>query len=754
MDSSLVPQQPSGLENGSLEVYSSRQLSFATLEGASSGDFNPRDYLVILLKRKWTIILSVVVVFSLVAIATLRMTRLYDAVARVALSQAAPQLFGPNGEAFISTDWDEYDVDTQIKILQSDTLALQVAKALGWDRQLPGRNTNTNQLASPFELTAAEQAALLGRVHSGLRIFAVPHTRVIEIHSMGPDPRVAAQIVNTLTAQYVEQNFKTKYQSAMQTSEWLSRQLADLQIKVETAQEKLVRYQRENGIVGVDEKQNVITSKLDELNRELTAAEADRIQKESQYRMAIAGAPETLSSQGGLLERLRGNEADLETQYSAALTQFGAAYPKVVQLKEQLDHVQRAIQAETEIVRERYRRDYLTSLEREKMFRAAFEQQTSQANELNQRAIEYSLLKRDVDSNRQLYDGLLQKLKEAGISAGLKSDNIRVVDSARVPLKPSKPDVPRNLAIGFIAGLLGGIVLAFIVEGLDNTVRTPDQMQVVSGLALLGVIPSARLKLRAERSNGHRDLGEKSASSDGGSGQLLVLDRPRSEVAESFRTLRTSILLSSSGGPPKVILFTSPLPQEGKTTAALNCSVVLAQKGARVLLIDADLRRPALHHAFSISNYNGLSTLLAGRIPFEQAIVQAPGVPNLHLIPSGPIPPNPAELLSSELMRQILQRCRREFDHIVIDTPPVISITDAAVLSPEADSCILIVRSGRTTRAALRRARNLLAFVNAKLSGAVLNAVDLRSADYQYYYGYYHNYYNEEAHQELAAGQN
>ncbi len=681
------------------------------------------------------------------------MTRLYDAVARVALSQSAPQLFGPNGGAFISTDWDEYDVDTQIKILQSDTLALEVARALGWDRQLPGRNTSSTQLAAPFELTAAEQAALVRRVHSGLRIFAVPHTRVIEIHSMGPDPRVAAQIVNTLTAQYVEQNYKTKYQSAIQTSEWLSRQLADLQIKVETAQEKLVRYQRENGIVGVDEKQNVITSKLDELNHELTAAEVDRIQKESLYRMALSGSPETLSPQGGLLERLRSTQADLETQYSATSTQFGSAYPKVVQLKHQLDDVHRAIQAETEHVRERYRRDYLTSLEREKMFRNAFEQQTSQANELNQRAIEYSLLKRDVDSNRQLYDGLLQKLKEAGISAGLKSDNIRIVDSARVPLSPSKPDVPRNLAIGFITGLLGGVVLAFMVEGLDNTVRTPDQMQVVSGLALLGIIPAIRAKLRSERNNGHRVLMDK-GSADVGSGRLIVIDRPRSEIAEAFRTLRTSILLSSSGGPPKVILFTSPLPQEGKTTAALNSAIVLAQKGARVLLLDADLRRPALHKIFSLPNSDGLSTTLTGRSSFEGAVVPAPGIPNLHLLPSGPIPPNPAELLSSELMRQLLQNYRREFDHVVIDTPPVISITDAVVLSAEADSCILIVRCGKTTRAALRRARNLLTFVNAKISGAVLNAVDLRSADYQYYYGYHRKYYEQDTHQGLAAGRN
>ncbi len=753
MDSPFVPPQPPALEDGSLEVYQSRQLSLANVDVISGGDFNPRDYWVILLKRKWTILLCLLVVFSLVAIATFRMTRLYDAVARVALSQSAPQLFGPNGQAFISADWDEYDVDTQIKILQSDTLALEVAKALGWDRQLPGRDTSSKQLAAPFELTAAEQAALEGRVHSGLRIFAIPHTRVIEIHSLGPDPRVAAQIVNALTAQYVEQNYKTKYKSVIQTSEWLSRQLADLQIKVETAQEKLVRYQRENGIVGVDEKQNVITSKLDELNHQLTAAEADRIQKESLYRMALSGSPETLSPQGGLLERLRSTQADLETQYSATLTQFGSAYPKVVQLKHQLDDVHRAIQAETENVRERYRRDYLTSLEREKMFRTAFEQQTSQANELNQRAIEYSLLKRDVDSNRQLYDGLLQKLKEAGISAGLKSDNIRIVDSARVPLSPSKPDVPRNLAIGFIAGLLGGVVLAFVVEGLDNTVRTPDQMQVVSGLALLGIIPAIKANLRSERGNGHRALMDKGSAGDG-SGRLIVIDRPRSEISEAFRTLRTSILLSSSGGPPKVILFTSPLPQEGKTTAALNSAIVLAQKGARVLLLDADLRRPALHKIFSMPNSDGLSTTLTGRSSFEEAVLPAPGIPNLHLLPSGPIPPNPAELLSSELMRQLLLHYRRQFDHIVIDTPPVISITDAVVLSPEADSCILIVRCGKTTRAALRRARNLLTFVNAKISGAVLNAVDLRSADYQYYYGYHRKYYEQDAHQGLAAGRN
>jgi len=381
-------------------------------------------------------------------------------------------------------------------------------------------------------------------------------------------------------------------------------------------------------------------------------------------------------------------------------------------------------------------------LQRENMLRDSFEKQKQEANKLNESAIEYSILKRDLDSNRTLYEGLLEKLKEAGVTAGLRSNNFRIIDAARVPTSPSEPNIPRNLAFALVLGVISAVGLAFVLDNMDNTVRTPEQAQALSGLPSLGMIP----------------LGSKSAS-HGASGKRLALTapkevfetvtqvRPQSQMAESYRALRTSLLLSNLGAPPKVIMVTSARPQEGKTTTSINTAIVLAQKGVRVLLVDADLRRPSVHKALGMGPRSGLSNVLTGSATLQQTITTSPILPNLFIMPAGTPPPNPAELLASSNMRDLLTELREMYDHIVIDTPPTLSVTDAVVLSPRADATILVIRSGHTTKQALRRARDILMQVNAHVAGVLLNAVDLTSPDYYYYYEYqgkYSQYYQEE----------
>jgi succinoglycan biosynthesis transport protein ExoP len=324
----------------------------------------------------------------------------------------------------------------------------------------------------------------------------------------------------------------------------------------------------------------------------------------------------------------------------------------------------------------------------------------------------------------------------------LRSSNIRVVDHARVPLRPAKPNIPMTVALGLAFGLISGIVLAIVVEGMDNTVRTPEQVQLISGAASLGLVP-----LNGGQKSGYasriaygsrRALPGKSAAKNGNQVNpkvaLISQTSPQSQIAESYRALRTSILLSSLGHPPKVILVTSALPQEGKTTTSINTAIVLAQRGSRVLLVDADLRRPSIHRSFGIRAQAGLSSLLTG-FSQEQAISSAPGIPNLSLLPSGPIPPQPSELLACAIMKDYLKKWREEYDHIILDTPPVLSVTDAVALSVDADAVVLVVRSGQTTKQALRHSRELLATVNARLLGVVVNGFDPDSPDaYQYYY--------------------
>jgi succinoglycan biosynthesis transport protein ExoP len=384
-------------------------------------------------------------------------------------------------------------------------------------------------------------------------------------------------------------------------------------------------------------------------------------------------------------------------------------------------------------------------VQRESLLHDALEKQKQEENKLNESAIDYSILKRDLDSYRQLYEGLMEKMKEAGVSAGLKSNNFRIVDVARVPTGPIEPNIPRNLAFAFILGLTSGVGLAFLQEGLDNTVRTSEQAQMISGLPALGLIPLPARTAR-EGANPKRLV---IATSSKEAVELVAQSRPHSQMAESYRALRTSLLLTNLGAPPKVIIVTSALPQEGKTTTSMNTALVLAQKGVRVLLIDADLRRPSIHKILGMGPRSGLSNVLTGSATLQQTITRSSILPNLYILPAGTPPPNPAELLASTNMRDVLEELRGQYDHIVVDTPPTLSVTDAVVLSPRADAIVLVIRSGQTTKQALRRSRDILTQVNAKVSGVLLNAVDLTSPDYYYYYEYqskYSRYYRDESH--------
>jgi len=707
----------------------------------------------IIKKRRWTVIATLCIISALSVIFTLKTTRLYQASSTVAIFPETPNVLGFKGLDENSPD-SEYDVtlETQAAIFRSDALAMKVIEAIHLDQNpkfagvAPRRGADSLPVSS-MQPDPARAASFLGRFRGGLSVQIIRNSRLIQVSYTDSDPRLATEIVNALVRTFTEENFKTKYEAVTQTSDWLSTELADLQMKVQTSEEKLVRYQKDHSILGVDEKQNIVTSKLDELNKELTAAQTDRIQKESNYKLAVEGDPAavTKTSREGatsMLEKLREKESDLNAQLAQLTTQFGSGYPKVAELSNQVKLVRKELAAEEVRMQQQVRDEYLAALQRENLLTTAFNQQKQEANQLNESAIEYSVLKRDADANRQLYQDLLQKLKEAGVSAGLRSSNIRVVDVARTPTSPIKPNVPRNIEFGVILGLACGIGLAFVLESLDTSIRSIEEMKAISTLPALGTIPlqfanSALLRKRLKPISVQGDDSDLPA--------LVTYARPRSEAAEAYRSLRTSILLSSFGAPPKVILVTSALPQEGKTTISANSALVLAQRGGRVLLIDADLRRPGINKLFGFHSRGGLSTLLSGVDKVEDVMVPSVGVPNLWILPAGPIPPQPAELLGSTVMKEHLARWRNEFDHIIIDSPPCLTVTDSVVLSPEVDRLILVVRAKKTTKLALRQACELLLQVNARVMGIVLNALTWDSAESYYYYGgrYSDRYYHE-----------
>jgi succinoglycan biosynthesis transport protein ExoP len=717
------------------------------------------EYWHVLRKHWWIIAACVATIFSVVAIASLRMPKIYEAGGTIAINKPDNSLNFQNTATFSLDYYDPSELETEVKILQSDVLALEVIRSLNLDQrpEYGGQNSNSpsaDLAPDPLQSDPGKAASLLGGFKGSLRVSLSQNSRIIEVHYRSTEPDTAANVVNALMQTYIQDNRRTRFESTMAASDWLQKQLVDLQMKVETSQEKLVRYQKEHEILGMDEKQNITTQKLDELNKSLTAAESERMDKESFYHLVESGDPDAIASSAGsldtgngvqaasaLLDSLRGKQADLKIQVADLNTQFGPSYPKLAQLNNQLKEIDSQIEAEMRKIASKVRGQYVTALGRENMLHDALEKQKQEANKLNESAIEYNMLKRDADTNRALYEGILEKLKEASVSAGLKSNNFRIVDSARPPSYPIEPNIPRNLGFALMLGLTTGVGLAFLKEGLDNTIRTTEQAHVISGLPSLGMIPLGSKSAR-EGPNAKRLV----IASSKEAVELVTQVRPQSQMAESYRALRTSLLLSNLGAPPKVIMVTSALPQEGKTTTSINTAVVLAQKGVRVLLIDADLRRPSIHKTLGMGPRSGLSNVLTGSTTIDQAITRTSILPNLFILPAGTPPPNPAELLASSNMRDILEQVRKDYDHIVVDTPPSLSVTDAVVLSQRADAVVLVIRSGQTTKQSLRRARDLLAQVNAKVVGVLLNAVDLSSPDYYYYYEYqgkYAQYYQD-----------
>jgi polysaccharide biosynthesis transport protein len=698
------------------------------------------NYWLILRKRKWVVVATFVIVAALATIVSLRTTPVYDAFAKIEINRPnSDVLLGfKDVGAGVSPDYsdDQLELATQVNILQSGSIASQVIKVLNLD---PATQVQPGKPAVAPAPDLARETARIASFQAALHVAPVPDTRLVEIRYSSPNPQLAATVVNTLVQTFIEQNIKSKFDSTMQASDWLSKQLFDLQLKVETSQEKILRYEKSNGMLGVDEKQNIITAKLDELNKELTVAESDRIQKQSQYQQTLSEDAELLENadKDSLIGKLRSQEADLKMQYAQLTSQFDESYPKVIELKGQLQQLDENIHAEVRKMGARAETQYQAALHHEKLLRVAFEAQKEEANKLNEKAVDYNILKRDYETNRKLYEELLEKLKQASVSAGLKSSNIRIVDAARVPTSPSSPNIPRNIELSLLLGTLGGIGLAFVLEALDATVRTPEQVEIVSALPSLGIIPLNVAGGRPFLTGGQTSF----------SMELITDKRPQSQIAESFRSLRTSILLSGSfESRPKVLLITSAVPKEGKSSISVNLAIVLAQKASRVLLVDGDLRRPTLHRVLGVSRDVGLSSLLDGTAVEENAILPAPDFPNLFVLPAGLSPSNPVELLDSERLRKLLKQWRSLYDYVIIDSPPALSVTDAVVISPEADAVVMVVRSGATTKDAVRRTRDTLYQVNARIMGIVMNAVDLRSPDLYYYYYYSkrgNGYYND-----------
>jgi len=719
-------------------------------------EVNLRDYWRVLQKRRWTTIAIFLIVLATTAVGTFTMRPIYRGTATVQINKETPQVVDFKEIFAINTmDTDYYQ--TQYKILESRSLAKDVIEKLKLAEhpeflpkpETPFQKWKSNTLNSIFGLLtplgkdsdpdndpsiSEKDASLIDQFLSRLKIEPIRNSRLVKIHFDSNDPGLAAHAANNLAAAYIDHSLKSRFITTQHAKEWLTGQLNDLKAKVERADEALQVFGSKHDIVSLEEKENIIIQRLTELNQILAKAESDRMAKEALYKQTkgrdIDSLPLIIDNK--LITDLKQVYIELEAQYAKLSETFKPDHPQMVHLEKQMTSVQKRIETETGKIIQSIRNDYESSLRRESLIRAAFQEQKGKAMQMKEKAIEYNILKREADTNRELYAGLLQKMKEAGISAGITASNIQVIDKAELPRRPYKPNKRLNLLLAAVVGIFLGVGLAFFLEYLDNTVKTSEDVEQFIRLPSFGMVP--------EISHERRKRLEKGTSYPV---ELVTHGHPKSVLSEAYRSIRTSILLSFSEKPPKRIVITSPNPLEGKTTTVINTAIALSQTGAKVVIIDTDMRKPRIHKIFAEENGAGFSTFLSGHADLE-SIVKKTEIPNLFYIPSGPIPPNPSELIGSNIFKNALDSLGDRFDHIVFDSPPVLGFADSLILSNSVDGVILVVVGGKTPRETLQRTKEILQQVNAKILGVVINRVDIHRSDYGYYYYKYHHYYGKE----------
>jgi len=692
-----------------------------------------------LLKRRWTIATVAIIVTTIVAIISFRMQPVYKATARVQVETETP-LIQSIEELFQKDNADDTFVQTQIQVLKSENLAWRTIEELRL----------ADSLIKPSKMAKIpadrRKVRVIDAFKKKLTVELTPKTRMLSVSYEDADPQLAAAVATNLVNNYIDYSFRQKYDATRQASAWMERQLDELKAKVESSQQALVEYERQNQIVNTGDKGTIQEQMLSDLSRDLTTAESDRLQKESLYR-EVQGNPSQLAvlAHNDLLQRLEEKSADLQDQYTATVAQYGPKFPKTLRLKDELDGIKLQIEAEQTRVLARIKKDYTAALTRQKLAAAAVAEQKEVVGAQNQLLVQHNILEREFEGNQQLYQSLMQRLKNATVSAGLQSTNIHLVDAALPPGEPVRPKKGLNIALGFLAGVVLGIMCAFAQEGLDHSIKTAEDVESLLMMPTLAVVPLQR-GMESGRSS---TSGSKWALKDRGgvrqksnqSVALCISENPQSVVSEAYRALRTSILLSQAASPPKIILVTSAASGEGKTSTALNLAQSLAQRKGSVVIVDGDLRKGSIGRLLGFDTGKGVSTILTGSDKLEDALQASSIQPNLWVLPAGPVPPNPAELVASDKMAELCRVLAERFEHVIIDSPPVLVVTDATVMAGLADGVMLIAESGKTHRAGLMRTRAILENAGAHILGVVLNKLDFRREGY-YGYGYGYYYYS------------
>lgn len=721
-----------------------------------SDDAHVTDYLRVLFKRRWTAVSTFLVVVGSATIYTFTATPIYQARVRVLIETETPNVLSFQEVIEQNKTTNDY-YQTQYRILESRALAKRTLDgAKLWSHpefagtNAPslvkrGLNASTVFMSGLFgggnqpvksapSMETRTQTRAIDRFLENLAVVPVRNSRLLDVKYEAPDPGLAAQLANAHARAYIDQNMEFRFLATKEASDWLTERMAEQRQSLETGELALQEYREQNDAVSLEERQDIVVQRLADLNAAVTRARTTRIEKEALYnqlrsiqnnRGALDTFPAILANV--FVQQLKAELADRQRQHAELGEKLGERHPEMLKVRSAINIAEAKLQGETGKVVQSIGNEYRAALAQERSLLGALEQQKAEALGLNRKAIEYGALQRDSAGNRQMFEELLKREKQTTISGELKTSNIRIIDPADLPEKPARPNPLTNLLFALTGGGVLAVGLAFFFEYLDNRIKSPDEIKTFLNVPFLGMVPSLT-----------KGVNETSR---------LINNSPPSNFAEAFRTIRTNVVFSSADEGCRSLVVTSTRPGEGKTLVAANLAIALAQSGQRVLLFDADLRKPRVHEVFNQKLEPGLSNLMVGQAKASD-VMRKSGIPGLWLLPAGHIPPNPAELLGSRRFKDFQSTLREHFDWIVLDSPPVMAVTDPSIVAHAADGVVFVVGAEMTARHAAQSALEQLESTNARIVGAVLNRVDVQRNSYyysQYYRREYLDYYTPQS---------
>jgi len=757
--------------------------------GLDEQDLSFRQAIRVLRNRKTIILTTLIACLVAAFVVSIAVTPYYSTTGVIEIQKQQSDLgisaVGQLASSLGASDDAKTEIQTEVSVLQSSSLAVETMERehfeshlqAGW-RPFGKKGRPASEQGLPLVSAPATREGLLGQFIARLKVVPILDTRLIQVTFQDRDPNYAADVTNALIKQYVEDKLGRRNSSTIEATAYMSREIEDLDRQVQAAQQRLIDYERESGLIvlpsgpsssstpgsaaGGATVGSPIINRLMQLNIDLVTAKENTITRRATYLLAQSGNTDALANiaeaqmsptvstpavggQSGMfsgLVTLRGQQVALRLQIASNLQSYGPKNPHLVDIDNQLSEINREIGDEVGRIINRARLDYDMAKKAEEGIQEAYSEEEAAANKVNDSQIRLAVLQQEADSTRMLYQDLYTKLQESKLSVGTQASNVAIISNGLSSASPAFPRKVVNLAIGLGAGLFLGVIFAFVSDYLDDGVANADQAEEITGLPVVGLIP---LFDRPTFGKGKRGSDSPEKQSQGMPPLPWVQSDPRSKAAEAYRGLRTALLLSKAEAPPRTILVTSSLPGEGKSTTTYNLGASFAALGTRVLIIDADFRKPTLHTRTRLKNESGLSTVLASSKDPDELILADPNVENLSLLLAGPIPPNPAELLSSQSFARLLTSLSEKYEVILVDSPPTLLVADATIISVLVERVIIVVLSHVTTRSALGRAVEQLRRSTSNLAGLVLNRVDLQSSEYYYAYGYYGGkYYGED----------